>query len=86
MCSACANVQSMGMIQIRNVPDDLHRELKVRAARSGKTLSEYLLEIVRRETRQPTMEEFLERVRSRPPVHLEQSSADIVRELREEMG
>lgn len=31
------------MIQIRNVPDELHRDLKVRAARSGMTLSDFLL-------------------------------------------
>ncbi len=76
----------MVMIQIRNVPDDVHRKLKVRAAESGKTLSDYLLEIVRRETEQPTLEEFLKRVKSRPPVYLDQSSAEIIRELREEMG
>jgi antitoxin FitA len=31
------------MIQIRNVPDELHRTLKVRAAQAGMTLSDYLL-------------------------------------------
>ncbi len=76
----------MVMIQIRNVPEDVHRKLKVRAAESGKTLSDYLLEIVRRETEQPTLEEFLQRVKRRPPVYLDQSSAEIIRELREEMG
>ena len=76
----------MVMIQIRNVPEDVHRKLKVRAAESGKTLSDYLLEIVRRETEQPTLEEFLKRVKRKPPVYLDQSSAEIIRELREEMG
>lgn len=76
----------MGMIQIRNVPDDLHRKLKVRAAERGQTLSDYLLEIVRTESEQPTIEEWFERVKTRPPVYLEQSSAEIIRELREEMG
>jgi plasmid stability protein len=86
MCSACDNVQRMGMIQIRNVPEDLHRKLKARAAERGQTLSDYLLEIVRRESEQPTLEEWLARVKTRPPVYLEKSSAEIIRELREEMG
>jgi plasmid stability protein len=76
----------MVMIQIRNVPEDLHRKLKVRAAERGQTLSDYLLEVVRLEAAQPTLEEFVRMVKSREPVHLEQTSAEIVRELREEMG
>ncbi len=40
----CAHVISMSkMIQIRNVPDELHGELKARAARAGQTLSDFLL-------------------------------------------
>lgn len=43
MRSTCTNVWSMPkMIQICNVPDDLHRKLKVRAAELGLTLSDYL--------------------------------------------
>ena len=76
----------MGMIQIRNVPDDLHRKLKARAAERGQSLSDYLLEIIRIEAEQPTLEEWLARVKSREPVDFELSSAELVRELREEMG
>jgi plasmid stability protein len=45
------------MIQIRNVPDDIHRELKVRAARAGMSLSDFLnAELVRLATRRPLAE------------------------------
>lgn len=49
------------MIQIRNVPDALHRELKVRAAQTGMTLSDYLLAELRALAVRPTMREWLER-------------------------
>ena len=49
------------MIQIRNVPDDLHRTLKVRAAKAGMTLSDYLLSEIEQVAEKPTMSEWLER-------------------------
>lgn len=73
----------MGMIQIRNVPDSLHRELKARAARSGRTLSDYLLEVVRREMERPEPRDLLARIRERGPVYLDESAADAVRAERE---
>ncbi len=43
MSGAGVNVQDMSkMIQIRNVPDDMHRELKMRAAAAGMSLSDYI--------------------------------------------
>ncbi len=47
------------MIQIRNVPDALHRELKVRAAQTGMTLSDYLLAELQALAARPTMREWL---------------------------
>lgn len=73
----------MSMIQIRNVPERLHRELKVRAARAGKTLSDYLLEIVREAASRPEPEELLRRVRERTPVYPSESPAEAVRAERE---
>lgn len=55
------------MIQIRNVPDPLHRELKARAARSGMSLSDYLLDIVRRAADRATPEEMRDRLAGRDP-------------------
>lgn len=55
----------MGLIQIRDVPDDVHRTLKARAAARGTSLSEYVLREVMRVARTPTPEELDERIRSR---------------------
>lgn len=69
MFGACANVPNMSkMIQIRNVPDDLHREVKARAARAGMSLSDFLLRELEQMVEAPPVEEILARVagRSRP--------------------
>ena len=68
MCCTCKYVQHMSkMIQVRNVPDDLHRTLKARAAQAGMSLSDYLLAEMRRTAERPTMEEFKARLSVRTP-------------------
>jgi plasmid stability protein len=74
----------MGHIQIRNVPTDVHRTLKARAATKGMSLSEYLLAEVTELAEQPTLEEFVMRVRSRPMIRSQVSSAELIREARVE--
>jgi plasmid stability protein len=71
------------MIQIRNVPDDLHRKLKARAAAEGMSLSDYLLRELRQVGDQLTPAEFLDRVRQREPVRLRVSPAAIIRRMRD---
>lgn len=78
-----SHVMHMGMIQIRNVPDSLHRELKARAARAGMTLSDYLLDVVRRAAERPEPHQLLARIRERGPVYLDESAAEAVRAERE---
>jgi plasmid stability protein len=73
----------MGMIQIRNVPSELHRKLKVRAAKAGLSLSDYLLRDAQRLADQPTMEEMLERLERLTPVQTALSSEDAVRAERD---
>ena len=73
----------MTMIQIRNVPGELHREAKARAARAGKTLSDYLLDMLRRELERPTADELLRRIRELPPVNAAESAAEAVRAERD---
>lgn len=73
----------MPMIQIRNVPVQMHRELKARAARSGMTLSDYLLDMIRKAAERPEPEVLRARLRERAAVHLSQSPADAVRAERE---
>jgi plasmid stability protein len=72
----------MKMIQVRNVPDEIHRELKSRAALEGVSLSEYVLALARRDVSRPTMQEWLARVDARPLIESEISSADVIREHR----
>lgn len=71
------------MIQIRNVPDDLHRRLKVRAADAGTTLSEYLLRMAEREASCPTIGELSARIRSRGRARLTETPAVLVRGARD---
>ena len=55
------------MIQLRNVPDPLHRQLKARAALAGLPLSDYLIREVRKLAEYPTPEEMRERLSMRSP-------------------
>jgi plasmid stability protein len=71
------------MIQIRNVPDDLHRRLKSRAAAAGMSLSDYLLNEIRHVAELPTWDEFRARLARRPPVTLSAEPAEIIREMRD---
>ncbi|MDE3154874.1 MAG: hypothetical protein KGN76_07205 [Acidobacteriota bacterium] len=71
------------MVQIRHVPDALHRTLKARAADSGQTLSDYLRAELERLAARPTREEMLVRLHSRKHVTLKTPAAAVVREERE---
>ena len=71
------------MIQIRHVPDALHRRLKVRAATAGMSLSDYLLGEAKRLAERPTREEILERLASREKVDPRERPADAVRAERD---
>ncbi|MCY3880759.1 MAG: hypothetical protein OXG61_01405 [Chloroflexi bacterium] len=71
------------MIQIRNVPDEVHREAKVRAARAGMTLSAYLLREIERSLEAPDIEELMERIASRERIHPSESSVEIIRAIRD---
>ena len=73
----------MSMIQIRNVPEELHRELKARAARAGMTLSDYLMDLIRKASERPEPEVLLRRIRERAPIYPAESPAEAVRAERE---
>jgi antitoxin FitA len=70
-------------IQIRNVPDALHRRLKSRAALAGMSLSDYLLQQIREVTERPTIEELRARLARRSTVTLSVDTADAVRAERD---
>ena len=71
------------MIQIRNVPDDLHRKLKVRAARAGMTLSDYLLSEIEQVADKPSLQEWLEMVGRHEPVELDEPPEVTIRRMRD---
>ena len=84
MCITCNYVHSMAkMIQVRNVPDALHRSLKARAAMSGRSLSDYLLAEIKEIAERPTLSELRERLHRRKAVAAEIDTARLVREERE---
>jgi antitoxin FitA len=67
------------MIQIRNVPDQVHREVKTRAIRAGMSLSDYLLREIEHLIEAPTIEEVLDRRGSRRRPSLSETPAEAVR-------
>ena len=71
------------MIQVRNVPDTVHRTLKVRAAMAGMSLSNFLLSEIRQLAERPTIGELRERLHRREPVNLKISARRAVREERD---
>jgi plasmid stability protein len=71
------------LVQIRNVPPDLHRRLKARAAMAGMSMSEYALRELRKALETPTREEILERLASRPARQLKRGAADVIRAERD---
>jgi antitoxin FitA len=71
------------MIQLRNVPDALHRNLKARAAMSGMSLSDYLLKEIEEIAERPTLAELRDRLHTRKPVTLSLDTARLVREERD---
>jgi antitoxin FitA len=84
MCCTCDTLIYVSkMIQIRNVPDELHRTLKARAAKAGMTLSDYLLSEIEQIAEKPTLAEMMERLRQREPVDLDEPPDVTIRRLRD---
>jgi plasmid stability protein len=80
---ACEDGERMKVLQIRNVPDDVHRQLKARAAMEGKSLSELALGELRRSLERPTRRELVERVRAREQVSVREPAVEAVRAERQ---
>jgi plasmid stability protein len=72
------------MIQVRNVPDELHRELKIRAAATGMTLSDYIKRELSLHTRRSTIREIAARSKGRRSPALK--TEDVVEIIREGRG
>lgn len=80
---ACNYALCMTSLQIRNVPDDLHRRLKARAALEGQSLSEYALGELRRAMQRPTRRELMERIAAFERITVTESAAEAVRAERD---
>ena len=84
MCGTCFYAFCMGtMVQIRNVPDALHRRLKSRAALAGMSLSDYLLSEIRQVAERPTLDELRARLHSRTGTTPSVAPAEAVRAERD---
>lgn len=70
------------MIQVRNVPDSLHRELVRRAEVRGMSLTAYIQAILEREVERPSRAEVLAMIRSHNPVDLGEMAVEYIREDR----
>lgn len=71
------------MIQVRNVPDRLHRELIKRARVRGQTLTDYIQDLLEREVARPPALEVFDRIEARKPVKLGRPAAELIREERQ---
>ena len=83
MWVTCKYLGHMPMIQIRNVPEALHRRLKARAAMAGLSLSDLLLREVMIVAETPSVEELRARLAALPPVTTDISAAEAVRAERD---
>lgn len=70
-------------IQLRNVPDALHRQLKARAALEGLSLSDFLIREARQIAARPTLGEIRARLEALPPLELRTSPTRALREERD---
>ncbi len=67
------------MVQIRNLPTELHRRLKARAAIEGMSMSDFVMRELRKALDRPTRQEILERLRAQPVRRLSRRAADVIR-------
>jgi plasmid stability protein len=67
------------VIQVRDIPDDVHRRLKLRASEEGQSLSDLIRTELNEIADRPTLSEMLERIGSRDPVSIAESAANAVR-------
>ena len=71
------------MIQLRHVPDAVHRKLKARAAMKGTSLSDYLVREINQIAEQPTLDEVLAEIAKLSPVKLREPAAVTIRKMRD---
>ena len=84
ICRTCVYAWDMSkMIQVRDVPEQVHGTLKARAAREGMSLSDFIKRELERAAERPSMREWLEQAHQAKPIPAKRSAAQVVRELRD---
>jgi hypothetical protein len=84
MWRTCSYYKHMAkMIQLRHVPESLHRQLKARATLAGMSLSDYLIREVRKIAERPTLDEIKARLAAMGPSRLKTSPTAVIREERD---
>jgi antitoxin FitA len=68
---------AMGALQVKNIPPDLHDAIRRRAAEQGLTVSDYVLDLVRRDLAVPSQRQWFAELAERAPVE----RADILEAL-----
>jgi plasmid stability protein len=82
MCRTSLYAENMSkMIQVRDVPEQVHSTLKARAAREGMSLSDFIKRELELAAERPTMREWLERTRQAKPIRAKRNAAQLVRQL-----
>ena len=71
------------MIQVRDVPEEIHNTLKARAASEGMSLSDFIKKELERVAERPTMREWLDRTQRAKPILKKSSAASVIRQLRD---
>jgi hypothetical protein len=74
----------MSNIQLKNVPEHVHAELRRRATLRGTTIRDYVLDLIERDQARAAAEDWLDEVRKLPPLELPESPAETIRAIREE--
>ncbi|MDP8969564.1 MAG: hypothetical protein M3N52_03505 [Actinomycetota bacterium] len=72
----------MGNLQVKNIPEDVHAELRRRAAQAGMTVRDYVLGLIRRDQSMPSRQDWVASVRRRRPVVLDRPVAEVIAEQR----
>jgi hypothetical protein len=74
----------VSIIQVKNVPPEVHAELRRRADQEGLTIRDYVLKLIEKDQRLPSKQDWLDRVAELEPIKVSRSAAEMVREGREE--
>ena len=68
----------MGNLQVKNLPEPVHSELRKRAAQAGMTVRDYVLDLIRRDQALPSRSDWAAEVRALEPVEIDESSSELI--------